>query len=136
MNSISSRIAYLNGLVSGLEIDKDSKEGKVLLEVIKILYDMSEEMSDLSEAQKHMHKHIDAVDEDLADLTDSVVYDNYESLEDEGDNFQEIKCPNCQDLVYVDKDMIGQKEEIICPNCRGKISLLLKKEDKSENSQH
>lgn len=136
MNSISSRIAYLNGLVSGLEIDKDSKEGKVLLEVIKILYDMSEEISDLSEAQKHMHKHIDAVDEDLADLTDSVVYDNYESLEDEGDNFQEVKCPNCQDLVYVDKDMIGQKEEIICPNCRGKISLLLKKEDKSENSQH
>lgn len=136
MNSISSRIAYLNGLVSGLEIDKDSKEGKVILEIIKILYDMSEEMSDLSEAQKHMHKHIDAVDEDLADLTDSVVYDNYESLEDEGDNFQEIKCPNCQDLVYVDKDMIGQKEEIICPNCKGKISLLLKKEDKSENSQH
>ncbi|MBP2031466.1 uncharacterized protein YbaR (Trm112 family) [Clostridium algifaecis] len=133
MNSnISSRIAYVNGLVSGLEINKDSKEGKVLLEIIKILYDLSEKVSDLSEAQKHMHRHIDAVDEDLADLTDSILYDDYESLEDEENNFEEIKCPNCHDLVYVDKDMMGQKEEIICPNCKGKISLLLKKEDENK----
>ncbi|MBR9646914.1 CD1247 N-terminal domain-containing protein [Clostridium tyrobutyricum] len=126
MNSITSRVAYLKGLVNGLEIDKDSKEGKVLLEIINLLYDMSDEISEVSRNQRTMNEYLDDIHEDLSDLVDNVNYDDYETLEDIEDNFQEVDCPNCGDLVYVDKDIMGSKEAIVCPSCHGKISLPIK----------
>lgn len=129
MNSISSKVAYLEGLAKGLEIDKNSNEGKLLFEIINVLYDISEEISDLSTAHKSLHEYIDEIDDELCDLSDSIGYDGYESIEDAYDNFEEIKCPNCDEQVYIDKDIIEQREDIACPHCHKKISLLLNKND-------
>lgn len=125
MNSISSKVAYLKGLAKGLDVDKNSSEGKLLFEIINVLYDISEEISDLSSAHKSMHEYMDEIDEELSDLSDSIGYDGYESLEDAYNNFEEVKCPNCNEPVYIDKDIIEQREDITCPNCHKKISLLL-----------
>jgi DNA-directed RNA polymerase subunit RPC12/RpoP len=129
MSSINSRVAYLKGLVNGLNIDKSTKEGRVLLEIINILYDISEEVSNLSEDQKALHKYVDEIDEEVTDLSDSIMCDDYESLEDSYDNFKEVKCPNCSESIYIDKDMFGQREDITCPNCHKKVSLILKDND-------
>lgn len=135
MNSISSKVAYLKGLAKGLNIDEGNKEGKLLLEIINILYEISEEVSDLSSSHKSMQKYLDQVDEELNDLFDNMEYDGCESLEDVYDNFKEIKCPNCNESVYIDKDIIGQKENIACPNCHKKISLLLDNDVNDNNDK-
>lgn len=123
MNSIISKVSYLSGLVDGLEIDKNTKEGKVLVEVINILKDMAEEITDISEAQKDMQDYIDAMDEDLTNLQDNIYDNDYELYQDEGNNFIELECPNCSDAVYVDKDILDQREELTCPNCHKSIPI-------------
>lgn len=122
MNSIMSKVSYLSGLVDGLEIDKTSKEGKILAEIVTVLKDMAVEISEISESQKVVQEYIDAIDEDLTELQEDFYDEDYEFYEDEGDNFVEIKCSTCGDFVYVDKDIIASGEEITCPNCHKKIA--------------
>ncbi|AKN34018.1 hypothetical protein Ccar_25560 [Clostridium carboxidivorans P7] len=121
MSDIISKVAYLNGLVDGLEIDTTTKEGKVLNEIINVLKVIAEEVDEISESQKYMEDYIDAIDEDLSILQDDMYDDDYELCEDEGDNFIQLKCSNCGDDVYVDKDIVKQKEKITCPNCHNLI---------------
>ncbi|WPC40922.1 CD1247 N-terminal domain-containing protein [Clostridium sp. JS66] len=121
MSDIISKVAYLNGLVDGLEIDTTTKEGKVLTEIINVLKVIAEEVDEISESQKYMEDYIDAIDEDLSSLQDDMYDDDYELCEDEGDNFIQLKCSNCGDDVYVDKDIVKQKEKITCPNCHNLI---------------
>lgn len=123
MNSIISKVSYLSGLVDGLGIDQNTKEGKVLIEIVNVLKDMAQEISEISDSQKDMEEYIDAIDEDLSELQDGIYDDEYELCEDEGNNFIQLKCPNCSDDVYVDKDLLGQREEITCPNCHNKMPL-------------
>lgn len=122
MSDIISKVAYLNGLVDGLEIDTTTKEGKVLTEIINVLKVIAEEVDEISESQKYMEDYIDAIDEDLSSLQDDMYDDDYELCEDEGDNFIQLKCSNCGDDVYVDKDIVKQKEKITCPNCHNLIA--------------
>ena len=41
---IAEKIAYLKGLAEGLKLDEETKEGKVLLAVIDVLADISDEL--------------------------------------------------------------------------------------------
>ncbi|MCT8976039.1 hypothetical protein N4T77_05455 [Clostridium sp. CX1] len=123
MNSIISKVSYLSGLVDGLDIDKNTKEGRVLVEIVNVLKDMAEEMSDISEAQIDMEQYIDAIDEDLAELQDGIYDNEYEAYEDEGNNFIQLSCPVCKDDIYVDKELLSQREEITCPNCHNKTPI-------------
>ncbi len=122
VSDIISKVAYLNGLVDGLEIDTTTKEGKVLTEIINVLKVIAEEVDEISESQKDMEDYINAIDEDLSSLQDDIYDDDYELCEDEGDNFIQLKCSNCGDDVYVDKDIVKQKEKITCPNCHNLIT--------------
>ncbi len=123
MSDIISKVSYLSGLMDGLEIDNATKEGKVLTEIVNVLKSMAEEVDEISESQKDIRYYIDAIDEDLSSLQDDIYDNDYELYEDEGDNFVQLKCPNCGDDVYVDKDIIKQKEKITCPNCHNMMPL-------------
>ena len=39
-----------------------------------------------------------------------------EYYEDEDDEVYEVTCPACNDIVYLDEDMLAEGE-IACPNC-------------------
>lgn len=120
-----SKVSYISGLMDGLQIDKNTKEGKILVEVVNVLKSMAEEMEDMSESQKNIKEYIDMVDEDLSDLQDNFHYDDYELYEDEENNFVQFKCPECGDDIYIDKDIISQRDEITCPNCHNTVPLNL-----------
>lgn len=128
MNSVNSKVSYLKGLVKGLEIDKNSKEGRIIVEIINVLDDVSEEISDMAHNQRYMSEHINEIDGELSDLLDAVMYDDTGSFEDAYDNFEELKCPNCNDMVYIDRGIMEQGKEIACPNCHQKIPVVIKKD--------
>ena len=67
---ICEKIAYVKGLAEGLELDGTTKEGKVLVALIDLLGDITEEICDIEDACDDMSEQIDAVDEDLAALED------------------------------------------------------------------
>lgn len=124
MKSITSKVSYLSGLVDGLEIDNKSKEGKAILEIISVLKDMAMEIRDLNDATEDLEEYVVDLDEDLAyveeELFDEDYEDEYEDFEDE--NFIDLECDKCGEVVYIDKDILDDKEKVTCPNCHSNMN--------------
>lgn len=116
---ICEKISYIKGLAEGLNLDEETKEGKILSAVLDLLGDITEEICELEGTCDEMSEQLDAVDEDLATLED-VVYeedcdgDCCDCCDDE--DLYEIECPACHDTIYLDEDML-EDEGINCPNC-------------------
>ena len=127
---ICEKIAYIKGLAEGLGIDEATKEGKVLTAIIDLLGDITEEICEIEDGCDELMEQIDAVDEDLASL-DDIIYEDDDDCDccdcdcdcdcdddccDCDDEVYEIECPVCNDIIYLDGEMLEQ-EGMVCPNC-------------------
>ena len=121
--TITEKVAYLKGLMEGLELDSATKEGKILKAVVDVLDDMALSVTDLEDDLVELSDQIDEIDEDLAEVEEEVY--GYEDDCDCGcddecdcddDDFCEVTCPNCGETTYITGTVLddGQME---CPNC-------------------
>ncbi len=117
---IMERVAYLKGLMDGLDIDKESKEGKVFAAIIDVLDEMALSVSDLKESQDEMEELVDIIDEDLGQVEELIYGDDDDDCCCDDDSYYEVVCPTCGDTICLDEDMLA-KEEIECPNCGEKL---------------
>lgn len=127
MSYLNERVAYLKGLVDGMELDKDTKEGKLLVHIVDVLEDFADSISELDDELTEVSEYVDAIDEDLSDLEEDF-YDEADEFDDEDFiDFDEIKCPTCGELIYLDEDMFADNEngelEIACPECKETIHI-------------
>ena len=124
MMTVTEKVAYLKGLVEGLDFDADKKETKVINAVLDVLEDLALAVSDLDDEMAVVTEQLDAVDEDLADL-EEVFYEELDDCDcdcdcddccDCDDDMYEVECPNCGELIYFDEEIIldGEAE---CPAC-------------------
>ncbi len=120
---ICEKIAYIKGLAEGLELSCDTKEGKILNAIIDLLGDITEEICDIEDGCDELCEQIDAVDEDLASLEEIIYEDDEDDCDcdcddccDCDDEVYEIECPACNDVIYLDGDMLAE-EGMTCPNC-------------------
>lgn len=120
MNSVTSKVAFLSGYVEGLELDKTTKEGKAINQIIQVLKQISEEIEIISENQADLEEYLNDIDEDLAYVEDDL-YDIDDDYEDQ--DFVELKCGSCGETVYVDPGIVEDMEKITCPNCNQDIAL-------------
>ena len=72
MDSIISRASYLNGLIEGLGITNETKEGKAITELANVLKDMAIEVGDLQRAQEEIENFMDDMSDDLCDIENEV----------------------------------------------------------------
>ncbi len=128
--TITEKVAYVRGLMEGLDLDADKKEVKVLNAVIELLDDMAATVSELEEGYQDMADQLDEVDADLGDLEEEFYGgcdddecdcccgdDDEEDLEDEMDDcYYEVTCPSCQETICLSEDLIAEGK-IDCPNC-------------------
>ena len=117
---ICEKVAYIKGLAEGLNLDSETKEGKILAAVIDVLGDITEEICDIEDGCDAMLEQIDAVDEDLS-AVEELIYDEDDDCDcddccDCDDDLYEVECPQCRDVIYLDEDMLAD-EGITCPNC-------------------
>ncbi len=119
---ICEKIAYIKGLAEGLGLDENKKESKVLAAIIDLLGDITEEICEIEDGCDELMEQIDAVDEDLASL-ENIIYDDddCDCCDDDDcdccdDEVYEIECPACNDVIYLDADML-EEEGMTCPNC-------------------
>ena len=123
--TISEKVAYLKGLAEGLNIDTDkSKEGKLINVMIDILDEIALSIEDLEENSLALGEEIDVLSDDLADVED-IVFDDEDEDEDEedfDDDWFEVECPNCNEVLVVDEDAL-EEGYIKCPNCDTEYSL-------------
>lgn len=123
MKYLYEEVAYLKGLAEGLEIAKESKEGKVIHKIIDVLDTFADAIVDLDEEQGELIEYVESIDEDLADVEDDIYEDDFEDDEDDDEfSYIEMECPNCSDLVEIDEDLLYNDDvDIICPNCQAII---------------
>ena len=104
---LTEKIAYLKGMLEGMEIDKDSKEGKIYTAIMDILTDMALTIEDMADYVDELSEQVDEIDEDLADVE--------EFLDDEcdcDDDDCDCGCCDCDD-----DDWDGEFYEVTCPSC-------------------
>ena len=125
--TISEKVAYLKGLAEGLNIDTDkSKEGKLITVMIDILDEIAMSIEDLEENSLALGEEIDVLSDDLADVED-IVFDDEDEDEDEedeefDDDWFEVECPSCDEVLVVDEDAL-EEGYIKCPSCGTEYSL-------------
>ena len=120
MKYLYEEVAYLKGLAEGLEISKETKEGKIIHKIVEVLDSFADAIVELEEEQVDLIEYVESIDEDLADMEDDI-YDDEDS-EDENYSYVEMECPNCSDLVEIDEDLLYNDEiDIVCPNCKAII---------------
>ena len=106
---ITEKVAYLRGLAEGLELDRESKEGKIISVIIDILDDMADSIEDLSDGLELVGHQLDDISDEL-DLSDIDIDDDLDG------ELYEVTCPACKNIVYMDEDMLDCGE-MPCPNC-------------------
>ena len=128
---ISEKVAYLKGLAEGLNLDTDSKEGKLIAAIIDVLDNMADEIADMQDEMVDIEDGLDAVSDDLSDVEETLYFaledddedDEDEDDEDEDDEEEECfmtNCPECEEEVYFDESVL-EDGEVICPNCGAKL---------------
>ena len=103
---LKEKVAYIKGMMEGMEFDTATTEGKLL----------------------------DAVSEDLEDV-ENFLFDEDGGDEDEDDydeeyeaGLYEITCPQCGEVVCVDEDMLAN-DDLACPNCGTKFEVDFSEDD-------
>lgn len=137
------KVAYLKGLIKGMDLDKDKKENKIFKVILDILEDLTSEVEETQCDIEDIYEALDEFDSDLADVEEEVFdcYDNcnccnencdcgcdcdcddscecdchYENCCDENDDFYEVICPKCNEQVCFSENILAN-EAIKCPNC-------------------
>lgn len=115
---ISEKIAYLKGLMEGMNVDTESNEGKLFAAVVDVLDEIALEVEDLTDEVMELGDGLDVISDDLSDVED-IVYDD-EDEEDEEEECYTTTCPECKEEIFFDDTML-EDGEIICPNCGAKL---------------
>ena len=115
---ISEKIAYLKGLMEGMNVDTESNEGKLFAAVVDVLDEIALEVEDLTDEVMELGDGLDVISDDLSDVED-IVYDD-EDEEDEEEECYATTCPECEEEIFFDDTML-EDGEIICPNCGAKL---------------
>ena len=130
---ISENAAYIKGLFEGYELDKGSKEGRIISELLTLVADISDKINALEADNKELHEYVEELDHDLGEVEEEVYfcddeddYDDYDDLNDDEDydlddedDYYEIECPSCGDIVCFDDSL--DVEDLVCPACGEKI---------------
>jgi Zn finger protein HypA/HybF involved in hydrogenase expression len=117
--SLAEKAAYIRGLAEGLELDTDKKEARVLKEMLELLTEMAGDVDDMGADLTELFDVVEQVDEDLAQVEEEVFG---EGADDYSDEMYEITCPNCQQTVQLDEEVL-LGGDVICPNCGDKIEI-------------
>jgi hypothetical protein len=136
---ISKKVSYIKGLADGLELDKESKEGKVIAAILDVLDDMADTITEMAEE-------MDAISEDLGDVED-IVYDDEDDDDDccccddddccdddccccDDDEF-EAECPSCGEDVVISDEALDAGY-VVCPKCGEKLEFEFEDDDEDE----
>lgn len=118
------KVAYLRGLMAGMELDPEKKETKLFNAILDTLDDMANSVTDIETETDELCDLVDVLDKDLGDV-ENFVYGEDEDEDEECDceecdgedgELYEVTCPTCNNTLYLDEEMLDEGE-MVCPNC-------------------
>ena len=128
---ISEKIAYLKGLMEGMNVDTESNEGKLFAAVVDVLDEIALEVEDLTDEVMELGDGLDVISDDLSDVED-IVYDEWDDDDDDEDDEEddgeegfdfgdeettvyEVQCA-CGNIIDFDEDVL-ESGSIVCDKC-------------------
>jgi DNA-directed RNA polymerase subunit RPC12/RpoP len=135
--TLSEKAAYLKGLQDGLNLDTEKAEGRLISELIEMMSDVSLAIADLDDNASAVSDELDMISDELDAIEEYLDDEDYDDLDDydededdyaDGDVYYEVKCPNCEEVITIDEDMIEQGG-IECPNCGEELEFELDPEE-------
>ncbi|RKD25568.1 hypothetical protein BEP19_01085 [Ammoniphilus oxalaticus] len=72
MEKLRERMSYLHGMADGLGISNQSKEGRIVIELMHVMEEMVAKLDTMDNRIEEQDEYLEAVDEDLADLEEYV----------------------------------------------------------------
>ena len=141
--TLSEKSAYLKGLMDGLNLSKETPEGKMISGIVDLLQDMTSSISDLEENAIAVSDELDEIEDDLDAIEDFIMddeddedddwddededweeYEDDENDEDADEGFDfgdedstiyEVTC-SCGNVIDFDEETL-EKGSIVCHNC-------------------
>jgi len=128
MNNVMEKLAFLKGVVEGVDLENDRKDTKVIKNMVSLLEELSNAVTDLEANYSNLQRQVLEIEEDLGDLQDTVYCDECDDdcccdeceYDDDEDPYYEVTCPVCSEVICLDEDDLGEGE-IECPKCGEKL---------------
>ena len=95
---ISEKVAYLKGLMEGMNLSADSNEGKLFRAIVDVLDEIALEVEDLTDEVMELGDGLDVISDDLGDVED-IIYD-------EDDEDDEDMPDSDNDSIVIDDDTV------------------------------
>ena len=134
---LNAKAAYIRGLMTGMEFDTESKNGKIIAAMMDLLEEMAATVVEHDDALDQVYDELETLDQDL----DDVISDVYELEDDDEDDedeepadLYEVTCPNCGAVVTVDEDTL-LSQDLTCPNCHAAFDIEIKDEEDEDDTQ-
>ena len=112
---ISEKVAYLKGLMEGMNLNADSNEGKLFLAIADVLDEIALEVEDLTDEVMELGDGLDVIS-DEEDIVYDEDEDDYEDEEDDEEECYATTCPECEEEIFFD-DSVLEDGKVECPNC-------------------
>ena len=132
---LNAKAAYIRGLMNGMEFDPNSKNGRIIAAMMDLLEAMAATVTEHDDALDQVYDELDAMDEDMDDLT-SALFDIDDEDEDDMDSEAEyeVTCPNCGVVTAVDVDTL-LNQELVCPSCGATFGIELAPDEEDEDAE-
>ena len=132
---LTEKIAYMKGLLDGMELKGDTKEGKAILQMADVMEEMAVYIDDLQSQVDELTELCDLLDHDLGEV-ESDLYcddddDDDDSFDDDDDDEDEdyalgkVLPSDYDDTAYDDDDDDYDEVQYIvnCPSCEETVNL-------------
>ena len=137
MSKLNERASYLKGMADGMKLTADTDSNKLMLELLNLVGDIAAKLDELSDAHDELNDYVESIDDDLADLEETLFGDDDEDAEiddeddDELDDDEEIAyaCPHCGQELTFRASEVDFEEEYLCPKCRKPVFPELEDDD-------
>ena len=128
--TVKEKVAYLKGLAAGMSIETDEK-GEFFAAIINTFDTIADAMEELGENALDLGEEIDAISDDLAEVEDFILGDEFDIDDDDfdfddfdDDEYDEDDSPvGCDFCGAVDDEEVSFTIDVNCPECNAEIEL-------------
>ena len=129
---LNAKAAYIRGLMTGMEFDADSKNGKVIAAMMDLLEEMAAQVTEHDDALDQVYDELETLDQDVDDIVSDLYADD-----DDDSTMYEVTCPNCGQISTLDEETLMDPEgDLVCPHCGATFDVELEgtEEDSAEET--
>ena len=82
---LNAKAAYIRGLMTGMDFDADSKNGKVIAAMMDLLEEMAAQVTEHDNALDQVYDELETLDQDLDDVVSDIYADEDEDDEEDAE---------------------------------------------------